>query len=91
MMPPAHMLGSIVAHAAGSAARPGDAGLRALGLGRPGIAVAFSLRPQNAAPVFVLGDRHAAFDADADPLPGLGLPREQLLQDGHGFSRFTPT
>jgi stage II sporulation protein AA (anti-sigma F factor antagonist) len=36
----------------------------------------------------MIGDRHPAFDADADSRPRLGLAREELLEDGHGFSRF---
>jgi hypothetical protein len=36
----------------------------------------------------MLGDGHPAFHANADPLPGLSLAREQFFPDGHEFSRF---
>ena len=48
---------------------------------RPRLALALS--PQNAAPLLVLGNRHPALDADSHPLPGLGVPRKELFQNGH--------
>ena len=42
----------------------------------------FFLSPVDAAPVLVLGDRHPAFDADADPL-SRGFGGEEFLEDRH--------
>ena len=43
----------------------------------------FLLRPEDAAPILVLCDRHAALDTDANALGGLSLAGEQLLQNAH--------
>jgi len=40
----------------------------------------FALGSEDAAPVLVLRDGHAAFDADSDALPGLGIAGKQLFQ-----------
>ena len=41
---------------------------------------------ENRAPLFVLSDRHSAFDADPDSLDGFtAFPPEQLLDKGHFF------
>ena len=48
--------------------------------------VHLALGSENAAPFLVLGDRHAAFDADSDPLARLAIAGKQLLQDGHECS-----
>src|SRR4051794_28795195 len=45
--------------------------------------VDFLLSPEDAAPVLVLRDGHAAFDAHAHTLHGLGLLGKQLLENGH--------
>jgi hypothetical protein len=52
--------------------------------------IPFALRPENAAPVLVVGNGHSALDTDANPLTGFGLAGKQLFQNGHGFSGFTP-
>jgi hypothetical protein len=44
--------------------------------------LALALRPENAAPLLVLGNRHPALDTDPHPLPGL-VPRKELFQNGH--------
>ena len=41
------------------------------------------LRSENAAPVFVLGDGHAALYTDTNPLTRLRLSGKQLRQKGH--------
>jgi hypothetical protein len=51
--------------------------------------VHFPLRSQDAAPVFMLGDGHAALHADTDPLGRLAIPGKQLLEDRH--ERSLPT
>ena len=67
----------------GQAARDGgSAGSGLLGAGRARLGVHLLLCPEDAAPVFVLGHRHAAFDADADArFGGVGLLREQLRRE----------
>ena len=45
--------------------------------------LALPLGPQNAAPLLVLGDRHAALDADSHPGPGGGISGKELFQKGH--------
>src|SRR5262245_45575097 len=47
------------------------------------LAIDFLLRPENAAPVLVIGDRHATLDANPDPLARLGFLGEELLEQGH--------
>jgi hypothetical protein len=39
--------------------------------------------PFDAAPVFVIRDRHPALDAHADALVGFGFAGEQLLEQAH--------
>src|SRR5688572_5098192 len=57
------------------------------GLGqRSGLPIHFLLRPEDAAPVFVLGHGHAAFDADTDPLARLAFAGEQFREQGHRHS-----
>jgi hypothetical protein len=59
-------------------------GLPLLGLRFPGH---FLLTPQDAAPLFVVGNRHPTLNADANPLFGRGfLEEEKLSQEGHGHS-----
>ena len=41
------------------------------------------LRPEDAAPVLVFGNRHAALDAHVDSLDRRGFLGEQLLEKGH--------
>ena len=43
----------------------------------------FLLRPENTAPLFVLGDRHPALNADSYPRAGLRLARKQLIEKAH--------
>jgi len=42
--------------------------------GRRRFAIEFLLRPEDAAPVLMFGNRHAALDAHPDALAGLGFP-----------------
>src|SRR6187200_2358594 len=48
-----------------------------------GLAIELLLRPEDAAPVFMIGDRHATLDADSNPLTRLGFPGEELFEQGH--------
>jgi hypothetical protein len=48
------------------------------------------LRPQDAAPLLVIGDRHSALDAHANALAGLGFPGEELLPQRHRSSSMGP-
>lgn len=54
------------------------------------LAVEFPLRPENAAPLLVISDRHAAFDAHADALAGLRFAREEFLEDVHVIGLLAP-
>jgi hypothetical protein len=45
-----------------------------------------TLGSQDAAPVFMFGDWHAALYADSDPLGRLGVSGKQLLEDRHACS-----
>lgn len=54
---------------------------------RLGAGFHFALGPQNAAPLFVFGDRHSALDADPNARARLGILGKQLFQKRHGVSR----
>ena len=66
-----------------------DSGPFCAGLGAT--VVHLPLSPENAAPILVVGDGHPAFDANPHPLPRLGIPGKELLQERHGVSVSTST
>src|SRR6476469_5414895 len=68
---------------AGANLDPGASGL--LVSGDPGFRVHLLLGPVNAAPVLVLGHGHPAFDAHPHASLGVGLLREQLLEESHAL------
>jgi hypothetical protein len=74
MMPPAESLGGLCARLSGAF--------------RGSLRSSFhlALGPQNAAPFLVLGDGHAALDADPHSLAGFSIAGKELFQNGHRYS-----